>query len=252
MSGQLTIIGLGPGPGGWVTPAASEAIANANIVLGYTQYVNRLTPRAEQVFEASDNREELARAERALALAAEGQHVAVVSGGDPGVFAMAAAVFEAVEKKPASAEGIDIRVEPGITAMLAAAARIGAPLGHDFCAISLSDNLKPWATIEKRLRLAAEADFVIALYNPASKARPDQIGNAFEVLRTCRAPETVVVFARAIGRNDESVDVTTLADAASMVCDMRTLVLIGSQSTRKIEAADGRAWVYTPRSARGE
>ena len=252
MSGQLTIVGLGPGPEGWITPAASEAVANANIVLGYTQYVNRLTPRPGQIFEASENREEIARAQRALTLAADGQRVAVVSGGDPGVFAMAAAVFEAVERNPSSVQGIDVRVEPGITAMLAAAARIGAPLGHDFCAISLSDNLKPWATIETRLRLAAEADFVIALYNPASKARPDQIGKAFGVLSTCRAPETVVVFARAVGRKDESIDVTTLADAAGMACDMRTLVLIGSRSTRKIEADDGRAWVYTPRFARGE
>jgi precorrin-3B C17-methyltransferase len=252
MSGQLTIAGLGPGPADWITPAASEAIAKAQVVLGYAPYLNRLTPRAGQIFEASDNREEIARAERALALAANGQHVAVVSGGDPGVFAMAAAVFEALERNPASAGGIDIRVEPGITAMLAAAARIGAPLGHDFCAISLSDNLKPWATIEKRLRLAAEADFVIALYNPASKARPDQIGKAFVVLRERLPCETIVVFARAVGRKDEAIDVATLADADAMACDMRTLVLVGSRATRKIEAADGRTWIYTPRSARGE
>src|SRR6185312_4057258 len=178
------------------------------------------------------------------ALAAEGQHVAVVSGGDPGVFAMAAAVFEAVEKKPALKNGVDIHVEPGITAMLAAAARIGAPLGHDFCAISLSDNLKPWATIETRLRLAAEADFVIALYNPASNARPDQIGKAFGVLSTCRAPETVVVFARAVGRKDESIDITTLAAAPSVECDMRTLVIIGSDATRTLRCSDGRTWVF--------
>jgi precorrin-3B C17-methyltransferase len=250
MSGHLTIVGLGPGPAGWVTPAAHAAVADADVVLGYAPYVNRLTPRAGQVFEASDNREELARAARALALAAEGRRVAVVSGGDPGVFAMAAAVFEAIERNPASADGIDIRVEPGITAMLAAAARIGAPLGHDFCAISLSDNMKPWATIEKRLRLAAEADFVIALYNPASKARPDQIGQALAILAACRAPETVVVFARAVGRADEDIDVTTLADAPKMACDMRTLVLIGSSATRTLRGGDGRSWVYTPRSAR--
>jgi precorrin-3B C17-methyltransferase len=250
MKGHLTIVGLGPGPDGWITPAASDAVAAADVVLGYTPYVARLTRRNGQVFEASDNREELARATRALALAADGQRVAVVSGGDPGVFAMAAAVFEAVEENPASAHGVDIRVEPGVTAMLAAAARIGAPLGHDFCAISLSDNLKPWATIEKRLRLAAEADFVIALYNPASKARPEQIDKAFGVLNACRTPETVVVFARAVGRNDESIDVTTLADAPSLECDMRTLVIIGSDATRTLHCGDGRTWVYTPRSVR--
>jgi precorrin-3B C17-methyltransferase len=250
MIGLLTIVGLGPGPKGWVTPAATDAVADADFILGYTPYVNRLTPREGQTFEASDNREELVRAERALELAAEGHRVAVVSGGDPGVFAMAAAVYEAVEKNPASADGVDIRVEPGVTAMLAAAARIGAPLGHDFCAISLSDNLKSWATIEKRLRLAAEADFVIALYNPASKARPQQIKQAFDILSDVLPPETLVVFARAVGRPDEDVDVATLADAATIACDMRTLVMIGSRATRTVRSGDGRAWVYTPRSER--
>ncbi len=212
--------------------------------------MNRLMPRDGQTFEASDNREELTRAKRALGLAASGQRVAIVSGGDPGVFAMAAAVYEAVENDPSSADGVDIRVEPGVTAMLAAAARIGAPLGHDFCAISLSDNLKSWATIERRLRLAAEADFVIALYNPASKARPQQIGQAFDVLRTVIPAETIVVFARAVGRKDEEVEIGTLANAAEMMCDMRTLVLIGSQATRTVRSGDGRSWVYTPRSER--
>jgi precorrin-3B C17-methyltransferase len=250
MSGQLTIVGLGPGPEGWVTPAASAAVAHAEMILGYAPYINRLTPKAGQVLETTDNREELARAERALHLAGSGRRVALVSGGDPGVFAMAAAVYEAVEKNPASADKIDIRVEPGVTAMLAAAARIGAPLGHDFCAISLSDNLKSWATIEKRLRLAAEADFVIALYNPASKARPQQIKQAFDLLAGILPAETVVVFARAVGRADEDVDVTTLAHATEFACDMRTLVMIGARQTRKVVAADGRAWVYTPRSER--
>jgi precorrin-3B C17-methyltransferase len=250
MNGQLTIVGLGPGPKGWVTPAASDVVGGADVILGYAPYVNRLTPRAGQILEASDNREELVRAERALELAASGRRVAIVSGGDPGVFAMAAAVYEAVEKNPAAADGVDIRVEPGVTAMLAAAARIGAPLGHDFCAISLSDNLKSWATIEKRLRLAAKADFVIALYNPASKARPQQIRSAFEILRDVLPAETLVVFARAVGRPDEEIDIATLATAADMACDMRTLVMIGSRATRTVQASDGRAWVYTPRSER--
>ncbi|WP_045837120.1 precorrin-3B C(17)-methyltransferase [Hyphomicrobium sp. 99] len=250
MKGQLVIAGLGPGPEGWVTPAATEAVAAADIILGYTPYVNRITARPGQILEASDNREELVRAERALTLAASGQRVVMVSGGDPGVFAMAAAVYEAVENNPASADGVDIRVEPGVTAMLAAAARVGAPLGHDFCAISLSDNLKPWTTIEKRLRLAAEADFVIALYNPASKARPQQIKQAFEILSGVLPADTVVVFARAVGRPDEEIDVATLGSAPDMLCDMRTLVIIGSRATRKVKSGDGRAWVYTPRSER--
>jgi precorrin-3B C17-methyltransferase len=250
MSGHLTIVGLGPGPAEWVTPAADATVSTADVVLGYAPYLARLSPRRGQVFEASDNREELARAARALELAATGRRVVVVSGGDPGVFAMAAAVFEVVDQNRALTDGIDIRVEPGVTAMLAAAARIGAPLGHDFCAISLSDNLKPWATIEKRLRLAAEADFVIALYNPASKARPDQIREAFRVLNAVRATDTVVAFARAVGRDDESIEITTLGNAPAAVCDMRTLVIIGSSATRAIQNGYGRTWVYTPRFMR--
>lgn len=249
MSGRLVVIGLGPGPDKWMTDAARDAIAAADIVLGYCAYTDRLVPRAGQTIEASGNREELSRAERALTLATEGKRVAVVSGGDPGVFAMAAAVFEAVERGPPSWRAIDIRVEPGVTAMLAAAARVGAPLGHDFCAISLSDNLKPWDVIAKRLRLAAEAGFVIALYNPASKARPEQIGQAFEVLNETYAAATVVVLARAVGRSDEDIEITTLGKAHAAVVDMRTLVLIGSPATRLIARADGGAWVYTQRFA---
>ncbi|HVZ03346.1 precorrin-3B C(17)-methyltransferase [Hyphomicrobium sp.] len=252
MSGQLTIVGLGPGPAGWVTPAANAAVAAADVMLGYAPYLARLTPRAGQIFEASDNREELQRAVRALELASQGKRVVMVSGGDPGVFAMAAAVFEAVEKNPGLANDFDIRVEPGITAMLAAAARIGAPLGHDFCAISLSDNLKPWEVIERRLRLAAEADFVIALYNPASKARPNQIRHAFRILNSARKPETTVIFARAVGRDDEEIEVTTLKEAPDALCDMRTLVIVGSDATRSLRGNKGRIWVYTPRSARGK
>ena len=250
MTGMLTIAGLGPGPSEWVTEAAYAAISAADIILGYTAYTDRIKPRPGQHIEASDNREELSRAERALSLAASGKRVAIVSGGDPGVFAMAAAVFEAVDRGPLEWRNFDIRVEPGVTAMLAAAARIGAPLGHDFCAISLSDNLKPWELIEKRLRLAAEADFVIALYNPASKARPEQIGKAFALLKTCRAPETILMLARAVGRPDEDITITTLGEADPATVDMRTLVLIGSTATRLIERNGGRPWVYTPRFAR--
>lgn len=198
---------------------------------------------------ASDNREELDRARQALRLAAEGKRVVVVSSGDPGVFAMAAAVFEAVEAGDPSWRNLDIRVLPGISAMFAAAARIGAPLGHDFCAINLSDNLKPWDLIERRLRLAAQADFVIALYNPMSSARPWQLGRAFELLRE-ELPETVpVVFASAVSDAQEKVDTVPLRDAIAGRADMRTVVLIGSSRTRMIARDSKKPLVYTPRSS---
>ena len=199
------VVGLGPGPAEWMTPEASTAIKAATDVVGYGPYVERLALRANQRAHSSDNRVEMDRARLALKLAAEGRIVAVVSGGDPGVFAMAAAVFEAIEDDPQWLK-LDIAVAPGVTAMHAAAARLGAPLGHDFCAISLSDNLKPWAIVERRLRAAAEGDFVIALYNPASKARPTRITQAFDLLRTVKTTTTPVAFARAVGRADEKLD----------------------------------------------
>jgi precorrin-3B C17-methyltransferase len=156
-------------------------------------------------------------------------------------------VFEAIELGPPAWRALDVSVLPGVTAALAAAARLGAPLGADFCVINLSDNLKPWAMLEQRLRLAAEADFVIALYNPASRARPQQIARAFELLRSRRAPATVTMFARAIGREDEHVHVTTLAAADPSLADMRTLVIVGASGTRCVERSSGQPWVYSPR-----
>lgn len=246
MSGRLTVIGLGPGNADQVTPEASRAVADASFFYGYKPYLDRLELRADQTRVASDNREELARSKDALTKAAEGHDVAVVSGGDPGVFAMAAAVCEAIEAGPAEWRTVDVAMVPGITAMLAVAARIGAPLGHDFCAISLSDNLKPWAVVEKRLVAAAAADLVIALYNPASKARPDQIGRAFEALRSA-VGERLVILAKAVGRPDETIIRTSLAAVDPREVDMRTLVIIGSAATRVIERPEGEAWVYTPR-----
>jgi precorrin-3B C17-methyltransferase len=202
--------------------------------------------RADQCRHASDNRVELDRARHALSLAAAGRQVVVVSGGDPGVFAMASAIFEAVETGDAAWRTLDIRVEPGVTAMLAAAAEVGAPLGGDFCAISLSDNLKAWTTVERRLRAAAEADFVIALYNPASKARPHQLGRAFDLLRSVRAADTPVLFVRAAGSAESKVVTTTLVAADGALADMRTLVIVGASTTRRV----GR-WVYTPRREAG-
>ena len=249
MSGRLTVIGLGPGPSCWITPAAREALETATDIFGYKAYLERVPARAGQRVHESGNRVELQRAEAALAAAQSGRRAVLVSGGDPGVFAMAAAVFEAIERGPAAWRALDVTVEPGVTAMLAAAARIGAPLGHDFCAISLSDNLKPWSAIEKRLKLACEADFTLALYNPASLARPGGIHLAFEVLRKAKPADTVIAFARAIGRADEAVAVTTLEKADPGIADMQTLVIIGSSAT-KILPRDGKAvpWVYTPRS----
>jgi len=247
VSGWLRVVGLGPGPVNWITPEASAVLAAASDIVGYHAYVSRLSVGTGQNVHGSDNREELQRAQKALELAAGGARVAVVSGGDPGVFAMAAAVFEALEAGPAAWRALDIAVLPGITAMLAAAARLGAPLGNDFCAINLSDNLKSWAVIERRLTLAAQADFVIALYNPASRARRDQIHACFHILRRERSPETLVVFAAAIGRDDEQIQLRRLADADPGLADMRTLVLIGASSTRCIERAGGPPFIYTPR-----
>ena len=247
MSGRVAIVGLGPGAAEWVTPEATEAIAAASDVVGYGPYLDRLDLRGDQRAHPSDNRHELERARLALTLAAEGRAVAVVSGGDPGVFAMAAAIFEAIEETPEWLS-LDIRVAPGVTAMQAAAARLGAPLGHDFCVISLSDNLKPWAIVERRLRAAAEGDFVIALYNPASQSRPARIGDAFALLRGAKAPATPVAFARAVGRSDEALTLTTLAEANPNLADMSTLIVIGSSETRFIARNGARAWMVTPRA----
>src|SRR5919112_4916381 len=241
MTGRLTIVGLGPGDPRWLTPAASEALASASDLVGYAPYVARVPETPGQRRHASDNRVELDRARFALELAAKGHRVAVVSGGDPGVFAMAAAVFEAVDNGDPAWRSLDIRVEPGITAMLAAAARVGAPLGGDFCAMSLSDNLKPWEIVEARLRAALNADFVLALYNPISSARPWQLGAALGLVRELRPPKTPVVFARTVGRPDERIAILPLSEVEPSSADMSTIVIIGASTTRRIERGDGEA-----------
>ena len=250
MSGRLAVIGLGPGDARFLPPEAADEIAGADALYGYAPYLARLPEQAGQARHASDNREEIARASAALDHAAGGARVAIVSGGDPGVFAMAAAVCEAIDSGPAAWREIEIRVVPGITAMLAVAAAVGAPLGHDFCAISLSDNLKPWDLVERRLDAAASAGFAIALYNPASKARPWQLGAAFDRLRQHLPPATPVIFGRAVGRADERVTVAALADADPAHADMATLVIIGSAATRAIARRGLPPLVYSPRSAR--
>ena len=244
MTGTLTIAGLGPGADALVTPEVTAALAAATDIVGYAPYVARVRPRNGLTLHPSDNRVELQRADEALRLASEGHHVVVVSSGDPGVFAMASAVFEALEEKP-QWQGLSIRVLPGVTAMLAAAARAGAPLGHDFCAINLSDNLKPWPVIEKRLRLAAEADFAIAMYNPRSASRPEGFGRALDILNDAGCGERIVVFARAISAPDERIETVRLREAKPEMADMRTLVIVGNSATRRV----GR-WVYAPRQAR--
>ena len=250
MSGSLTIVGLGPGTPDWITPAAQAALDAATDLVGYGPYLDRLPAREGRTKHASDNRVEVERAGHALALAAEGKRVAVVSGGDPGVFAMAAAVFEALEAGPEAWRAIPVTVEPGITAMLAAAARAGAPLGGDFCAISLSDNLKPWEVVTARLAAVLAADLVICLYNPISKARPWQLGKALELAGLHRDAATPVLFARAVGRPDEALRILTLAEAAAQAgaADMATLVMIGASSTRLIAREGAAPYVYTPRS----
>jgi precorrin-3B C17-methyltransferase len=251
MSGRLAVIGLGPGDARYVTPEAQAALADADALYGYGPYLDRVPARAGQSRHASDNRQEGARAAAALAHAAAGGSVALVSGGDPGVFAMAAAVCEEVAAGPPAWRQLDVTIVPGVTAMLAVAARIGAPLGHDFCAVSLSDNLKPWELVERRLDAAAGAGFVIALYNPISRARPWQLGRAFERLRGLLPPETPVVFGRAVGRADEAVSVTTLASADPGAADMATLLIVGSRDTHVIERPGRAPLVYTSRSVQG-
>jgi precorrin-3B C17-methyltransferase len=248
MTGRLSVVGLGPGDARYLTPEAEAALAAAQALYGYGRYLDRVPLRQGQSRQASENREEGARAVAALRHAAQGANVAIVSGGDPGVFAMAAAVCEAIERGPEVWRTLPLAIVPGITAMLAVAAKIGAPLGHDFCAISLSDNLKPWAVIEHRLAAAATAGFVISLYNPVSRARPWQLGAAFALLRRHLPANVPVVFGRAVGRPDERTAIETLEDADATHADMATLVIIGTSETRVIARAGQAPLVYTPRS----
>jgi len=249
VSGHLAVVGLGPGDVRQLTPEADAALKDAEVLYGYARYLERIPPREDQARHPSDNREERARAAAALRDAAQGARVAVVSGGDPGVFAMAAAVCEEIEHGPEIFRALDVTIVPGVTAMLAVAARIGAPLGHDFCALSLSDNLKPWPLIERRLDAAAGAGFVIALYNPVSQSRPWQFARAIERLAGILPPATPVVVGRAVGRANETVMVTTLDRAGAAEADMATLVIVGSHETRLVQRAGRAPLVYTPRSA---
>lgn len=244
--GEVVVVGTGPAGAPWLTPESRGALVNADDLVGYTTYLDRVPAlRPGQRRHGSDNKVESERAEFALDLARRGRRVAVVSGGDPGVFAMATAVLE-VASDPAYAD-VPVRVLPGVTAANAAAAAAGAPLGHDYATISLSDRLKPWEVIAARLRAAAEADLVLALYNPGSKSRTHQVAAARELLLELRSPETPVVVARDVGGPEQSVRVVTLKALEPSEVDMRTLLLIGSSQTRAVERGDGRTITWTPR-----
>ncbi|MGW4805061.1 precorrin-2 C(20)-methyltransferase [Kitasatospora sp. NPDC004272] len=243
--GEVVVVGTGPAGPLWLTPEARGALANATDLVGYTTYLDRVPVRAGQVRHGSDNKVEGVRAEFALDLARRGRRVAVVSSGDPGVFAMATAVLEAACEDPY--RDVPVRVLPGMTAAHAAASRAGAPLGHDYAVISLSDRLKPWEAIARRLRAAAEADLVLALYNPGSKSRTTQVGSARDLLLEHRAPDTPVVLARDVGGPTERVRTVTLAELDPAEVDMRTLLLIGSSQTRRVERGGGHEVVWTPR-----
>ncbi|WEK10494.1 MAG: precorrin-3B C(17)-methyltransferase [Candidatus Pseudomonas colombiensis] len=247
--GRLAVIGLGPGAAELMVPAVKAELARANDILGYETYVRMAGPfRADQVMHCTDNREEMQRARHAFELATQGRSVVVVSSGDPGVFAMAAAVLEALHESTDPAwHNVDLEMLPGVSASLATAAQAGAPLGHDFCVLSLSDNLKPWAIIEKRLDLASQADLALAFYNPISRSRPWQLGRALEIVRQHRTPETPVVLGRDIGRPGQTLRVITLGALTPEQVDMRTMVLVGSSTTCTFPKASGGEWVYTPR-----
>jgi cobalt-precorrin 5A hydrolase/precorrin-3B C17-methyltransferase len=247
--GSLTVIGLGPGSAELMVPAARTALTEATDILGYETYVKMAGPfRADQQVHGTDNREEMQRARRAFELASMGHAVVVVSSGDPGVFAMAAAVLEALDASDDARWGaVELNIVPGVSAAMATAAQAGAPLGHDFCMLSLSDNLKPWSIIETRLRHAAQADLVMAFYNPISRARPWQLDKALDIVREYRAPATKVVLGRDIGRPGSSLRSTTLGELRSADVDMRTMVILGSSTTRGFARGAQEEWVYTPR-----
>jgi cobalt-precorrin 5A hydrolase/precorrin-3B C17-methyltransferase len=248
--GRLAVIGLGPGDEEWRTPEATARLASATDLVGYGPYLRQIGKiGGHQTSHSFPNRKEVARAAFALDLAASGRDVAIVSSGDPGIFAMATAVVEELHRESGSGRwgGVSVTIVPGVTAATAAAARIGAPLGHDLCLISLSDVLKPWDVIERRVSTAASADFVIALYNPLSRHRPWQLQRALDLIGHHRSADTPVVEAHNVGRPEESIQSLTLGQVSPTTVDMRTLLIVGSSTTRQFTDAAGRSWVYTPR-----
>ncbi|MFJ7280260.1 precorrin-2 C(20)-methyltransferase [Kitasatospora sp. NPDC098663] len=244
-AGAVAVIGTGPAGPLWLTPEARGVLAEATDLVGYTTYLDRVPERPGQRRHASDNKVESERAEYALELARRGHKVAVVSSGDPGVFAMATAVLEVACEE--AYRDVPVRIVPGMTAAHAAASRAGAPLGHDYAVVSLSDRLKPWDVVARRLRAAAEADLVLALYNPGSKSRTTQVALARDLLLEYRAPETPVVMARDVGGPTERVRIVRLGELDPALVDMRTILLIGSSQTQAVERGGGVEVVWTPR-----
>jgi precorrin-2 C20-methyltransferase/precorrin-3B C17-methyltransferase len=242
----VTIVGLGPGDPAWLTPESAAAIASATDLVGYRSYLDRVPQRPGQRRHGSGNTVEARRAALALDLAAKGGRVVVVSSGDPGVYAMAAAVLEEAAAGGDRWRDVDIDVLPGVTAAQAVASRAGAPLGHDYCVISLSDRLKPWEVIADRIDKAAAADLVLALYNPASRTRTWQVAAVRDLVLRHRLPGTPVVIGRSVGRAGEQVDITSLGDLDPAAVDMNTLLIVGSSTTR-VGTQGGRATVFTPR-----
>jgi precorrin-2 C20-methyltransferase/precorrin-3B C17-methyltransferase len=244
--GRVDVVGLGPGGRDWLTPQAMAVLAGADDIVGYTTYVERVPINPRQRCHGSDNRVEAERAEFALHLALGGRRVAVVSSGDPGVFAMATAVLEVAADNERFAD-VPVEIVPGLTAAQAVASLAGAPLGHDYVVLSLSDRLKPWAVIARRLEAAATADFAIAIYNPASNSRRQQLVDARELLLKHRAPKTPVVIGRAVGSEDQRITVTTLEELNPDEVDMRCLLIVGSSQSRVVAAGSIAPRVITPR-----
>ena len=251
--GRLFVVGIGPGADAWRTPEVTRVISQVTDVVGYGFYLDLIPDLIKgKVRHTSILSEEEARVRQSLELAAEGRDVALISSGDIGIYAMASLVFELLDRENRDDwNRLYIQVEPGISAFQAAAARIGAPVGHDFCLISLSDLLTPWAVIERRLKAAAEGGFVVSFYNPVSKRRRTQLAEARDILLTKRSPDTPVVLARQLGRADEHIDVIRLADLTPDHADMLTLVMVGGEDTRVMKRGQNR-WVYTPRGYGGK
>ena len=247
MKGKIVVAGLGPGKKSLMTQEVFEVIEKATDIIGYSTYINRIKPRANLNLHSSDNREEPKRALDAINLALNGKNVVIISSGDPGVFAMASVMFETLDNGPAIWKQIEIVILPGVTAMLAAAARVGAPLGHDFCAINLSNNLKPWELIEKRIRLSIECDFVICIYNPRSKSRPNDFAKTLTILRETCDENRYILFAKSVYSDNEKIEIIKLKDAIEDMADMQTLVIIGSSLSKIIKRKKGD-FFYTPRS----
>ena len=248
MIGKVTIVGLGPGDKSYMTAEVSEVIRNASVIIGYKKYISLIPPRPNLQLNSSDNRNEKKRAIEAIKFALNGKDVVIISSGDPGIFAMASVFYESLNEGPDSWKKINFKVLPGITAMLAAASKVGAPLGHDFCVINLSDNLKPWKLIEKRIRLSIECDYVIAIYNPRSKARPDLLEMVLSIFKQTNNVNRYILFAKAVSTKKEKISLIKLNDAKPEMADMHTIVIIGSSKSKVIKI-NGKKIFYTPRSS---